>query len=414
MRTFRLSIMSLLPALLALPPAALSTAITGLPPCSTITAPAIVYALDGSVYRVGPDGRDRCRLTPAIKAKEPRLSPDGKRVAFLSGSGSNGYGAGAANSVRVLQVGGPPSAGTIVHVGKGVHRWLAWSPNGQMLGFVGESGVWVWRHPSRLRRRGTRCRCVRLAVPETRVEATQTSMAWSPDSRYLATTYVPTPSSPTAVPPWDHLRLHIVDLATGRRHSVLVRFPAWLRGHGRYQESYPSRLIAWLPDHRLLLGTSGLGVGLSLTGIWLAPSASGLARMIVGVPKSPRLELKYPLLNATQALVSPDGRTLLLDPDNQFWLAPAAGMPVPSGGSGREINPNIPRGCSLTQTTWAGNAHLAYVTVCPIPGTANVLARLYTVALSGAHPRLLASLRSLQQDALSIAPLTRCIACGGA
>jgi hypothetical protein len=197
----------------------------------------------------------------------------------------------------------------------------------------------------------------------------------------------------------------VVDTVTGRHRAVVIRFPAWLKGTGPVEESYPLQLIAWLPGGKLLLGTSGLGIGLQLTGIWVASPAGGAARLIVGTPNSPRLVLKFPLLNATQALLSPDGTKLLLDPGNRFWIASS------SGGNGRVLNRSS-RSCLMSQAAWVGNAHVAYV--CIGGGPANVFAHLYAVTVAGGHPRLLASIHSRQQDALSIAPPTRCIACGGA
>jgi hypothetical protein len=265
-----------------------------------------------------------------------------------------------------------------------------------MLAFIGESGVWVWR---------VGCRCVRLVAPETTAEASETSIAWSPDSQHLAAAFVPLTSA--VVPPWDHLRVTIVDAATGLRHAVVIRFPAWLRGRSSFEESVPSSVIAWLPNGQLLLGASGIGVGLRLTSIWAASPAGGTARMIVGTPKSPRRVLKFPLLYATAALVSPDGAMLLLNPGNRFWIASS------SGHAGRLVALAIRGSCALAQAAWVGNSHLAYVTVCTVAGTANILARLYALPLSGEQPMLLAAARSSQQDQLSIAPAIGCIACAG-
>jgi len=265
-----------------------------------------------------------------------------------------------------------------------------------MLAFVGESGVWVWR---------VACGCVRLVAPETAAEASETGIVWSPNSQRLAAAFVPLTSA--VVPPWDHLRVTIVDAATGLRHAVVIRFPAWLRGRSSLEESYPSSVIAWLPNGQLLLGASGIGVGLRLTSIWAASPAGGTARMIVGTPKSPRRVLKFPLLNATTALVSPDGTMLLLNPGNRFWIASS------SGHAGRLLALGIRGSCALAQAAWVGNNRLAYVTVCTLAGKAIILARLYVLPLSGGEPMLLAAVRSPQQDQLSIAPPLGCIACGG-
>jgi hypothetical protein len=116
--------------------------------------------------------------------------------------------------------------------------------------------------------------------------------------------------------------------------------------------------------------------------------------------------LKFPLLNATQALVSPDGTKLLLDPGNRLWIASS------SGGHGQVLSPRVYGNCFMSQVVWVGNSHLAYV--CITGEAQNVYAHLYALPVTGGHPDLLASIHSRQQDALSIAPPTRCIACGGA
>jgi hypothetical protein len=360
-----------------------------LPGCTAPSASSLVYALAGSVYRVDPDGRHRCRLTLPIQAKEPHAAPNGRWVAFLSGAGSTAYGRDSANTVRVIPVGGARSAGVAVPVGRGHHAFLAWSPDGRMLAFLGESGVWVWR---------IACRCVRLVVPG---KSSLASFAWSPDSRRLAV-YLMT----VGTPPSTRMTLAIADLRTGRRQPVVIHFPAWFRGNPPRSGSYPSRVIAWLPGHRLLLGMSGFGAGLSLTSIWMGSPSGVTARLVVGTPRGPRLVLKYPLLNTTQALVSPDGRRLLLDPGNHLWIGSTG------GGGGRQIDLHIHGSCVLAQSAWVGNAAVAYTTVCTVAGTPLIRARLYGRPLSADRSVLLAAARSPRQDALSLAPPTRCIACG--
>lgn len=75
------------------------------PVCRTVIAPALVYALSGIVYRVGPNGRNLCLVSRSVGAREPRLSPGGARVAFLSGVGSYGDGHSQDNTVRVGDTG---------------------------------------------------------------------------------------------------------------------------------------------------------------------------------------------------------------------------------------------------------------------------------------------------------------------
>lgn len=363
----------------------------GSQPCRTVVAPALVYALRGSVYRVNPDGHNLCRLTPPVNAKEPRLAPNGKSVAFLSGVGSDGSGYGAVNVVRVAQVRSTPSSGTIVSSRGSFHAYVSWSPDSRRLAFLDGSNVRAWN---------TVCRCTRLLVPGTRSMANQ-SFVWSRDSRRLAVALVS-----SSLPPSTRLLLSIADAATAKRHVVVIRFPGWLRGNGPYQESYPSQIIAWLPHGKLLIGTSGIGVGLRLTGLWVASPRDGMAHMILGTRASPRVILRFPLLNSTQALVSPNGRKLLLNPGNRLWIAPSSGR-----NAVRVLTTGIHGSCAVSQIVWVGNPRLAYVVVCSVGAMS---ARLYLQPAGGGKPRLLASVRSPLQDqeALSIAPPTRCIACG--
>jgi WD40 repeat protein len=364
------------------------------PPCAASSSPSVVYALRGAVYRVSTDGRNRCRLTTAVSAKEPQLSPDGRWVAFLSGVGSDGYGAGATNEVRVTRPGNPSaSPGKVINTERGAHRFLAWSPDGRKLAYIGDSGVWVWRFA---------CRCsqlLRLLVPEARPRDFQ-SLVWSPDSRHLAALLF-TPPTPAT----QELPVIIADAQTGRRHVVSVHFPVWVKGKSPFDASYPSHLISWLPTGTLLIGTSGVGVGLRLTGIWTAPATGGMARLTVGLATSPRVTLKFPLLYATTALPSPDRSKVLLNPDSRLWIASS------SGRNGKVLDLHVNKLCRLGQLEWAGNRRLAYVSLCPTAPSSEVLAQLYTLALGGGRPFLLATVRSIRQDDLSIAPPSRCIAC---
>lgn len=74
-----------------------------------------------------------------IDAKEPRLSPDGTRVAFLAGSGRDGNGTG--NGVRVLRIKGKLLSVLVIRAGRGVHGSLAWSLDSGKLAFAADDGV---------------------------------------------------------------------------------------------------------------------------------------------------------------------------------------------------------------------------------------------------------------------------------
>jgi len=359
--------------------------------CGATTAPALVYALRGSVYRAGPDGRQRCRLTVPIDAREPQLAPGGRFVAFLSGVGSDGSGNGAGNLPRLVRVGGALSSGFVVRRDRALHRRLSWSPDGRWLAFVDGTGVWGW---------SVACRCARVLVAGARHDFVQ-SLVWSPDSRQVAVRLVPTTSSTLM----SRVVLTVATVATRGTYRVVITFPAWVRGRRNYLNQFPSQVIAWRSDGDLLIETSGVGVGVPVTGLWTAPAAGGAARLRVGTRSSAHAGVAFPLLNSTQAFLSPDGKKLLLDPNNRFWIRS-------SGHGARVIDPRINPSCAVSQIVWVGTDHLAYITVCTIGGSPDILARLYTLPLRHPVPRLLAIARSRQQDTLSIAPPTRCIACG--
>jgi len=358
--------------------------------CGATTAPALVYALRGSVYRANPDGRQRCRLTVPIDAKEPQLAPGGRFVAFLSGVGSYGSGNGAGNVPRLVRVGSALSSGFVVRRDRALHRRLSWSPDGRWLAFVDGTGVWGW---------SVACRCTRVLVAGAQHDFVQ-SLVWSPDSRQVAVRLVPATGALM-----NRVVLTVAPVATRAAHRVVITFPAWVHGPGNNPNQYPSQVIAWQSDGNLLIETSGVGIGLPVTGLWTAPAAGGAARLLVGTRQRPGVRVAFPLLNSTQALLSPDGKKLLLDPNNRFWISS-------SGHVARVIDPRIRGSCGLSQAVWVGTDHLAYITVCTIGGSPDLLARLYTLSLRRPVPRLLAIDRSRQQDTLSIAPPTQCIGCG--
>ncbi len=51
-----------------------------------------------------------------------------------------------------------------------------------------------------------------------------------------------------------------------------------------------------------------------------------MARLIVGLPDSPRVALKFPLFDATGALVSPDGQRLLVSRRHGMRLTSSLGQ----------------------------------------------------------------------------------------
>jgi len=128
-------------------------------------------------------------------------------------------------------------------------------------------------------------------------------------------------------------------------HAEALRL--WLHGHlsGRDARCYgtvPSlflhnlpnrpmrrdrwRIIAWLRSGQLLVANAGIGAGLLLTSILTVSSTGGMARLIVGLPDSPRVALKFPLFDATGALLSPDGQRLLVSRRHGMRLTSSLGQ----------------------------------------------------------------------------------------
>jgi hypothetical protein len=364
--------------------------------CTTIVRDTFAFAMNGIVFRANADGTGRCRLTTEVNALEPHLSPDGHRVAFLAGAGTFGTGNGKGNTVRIAPVGRPASTGFVVRADVQLHGWLAWSSTGRRLAFRDGHALWVW---------GTGCGCARRMVRGMAVMPSTESFAWSPDGREIAAALFRAQAHPTT-----QLRLAVVNAATVRTHIVRVTFPQAIEGIHPYSGSYPSRVLGWKSGGRILIGTSGWGVGVSLTSIWDAPEAGGPAHLLVGTRVQGHVAVRFPLLNSTSALLSPRATRLVLDPNNRFWIS------SPPGASGRTVNPGIHGSCALAQFSWIDETRLAFVTVCTVPNNNSipVLARLFTISAAGGHPRLVATVLSpsQQQNNLSIAPVVRCIACG--
>ncbi len=364
---------------------------SGVPLCGSSHAYTFAFASYGSIYLSSGKGTGSCRLTSPLAGKEPRRAPDGRRVAFLSGVGTGGDGTGAENSVHVLTVGenGHRSLDTVLHTNERLHGKLLWSPDSHALAFLDGPNLWLWR---------VSCGCSSQAMGGSSAVPVR-SFDWSPDSRRLAVYRASSSEFPIA-----RIPVSILDVRTRTISTVLVRFPPNIGNPRTGAGSYPSQLIGWTSNNHVLLGTSGWGIGVALTGIWSALATGGPARLMVG-GRSHGYGVSGPvLLNADAALLSPDGRRLLIDSNTRFWVGSEDGRFI------RWLSPRLGRSCGLTQFSWVSNTVVNFVTVCTT-GTPRLFFSLSTLSTSGGGLERIATAHSHDRAGLSIAPPVRCF-CG--
>ncbi|MDQ2743842.1 MAG: hypothetical protein M3Z66_16315 [Chloroflexota bacterium] len=224
---------------------------------------------------------------------------------------------------------------------------------------------------------------------------------------------VPLTSSPQQAGYPRVLRIAESGFGATRERIVTVRFrKGVLGGNQPARGSFPTGSgLTITPDSRhFLFGTLREGAGYQLTGVFEVPVAGGIARMILGrgngvqgyPPFGPALD------GATQFELSPNGKYLATDPGKRFWISGQVAhprtIPVPTGLS-----------CALTQWSWLPDSSgLAYVTACTTPSSP-ILYRVTLAAVSvhGGKPRVLYEIRSRNQSAIDLAPVYRCVACGG-
>jgi dipeptidyl aminopeptidase/acylaminoacyl peptidase len=208
--------------------------------CRTLQGSLFSFSERGAVFVSGMGGGTACRLSPSLAAKEPHLSPDGRAIAFLSGVGTGGNGAGATNSVRMLSLGGRREYRRLSTDGQ-LHGNLAWSPDGRALAFLDGNSLWIWR---------ASCGCSSPAVRGSS-QAPVCSFAWSTDSRHVAGFRQPQAQFPLA-----RIPVYELEVRTGAVSTVWVDFPAGVGNPRTGAGSYPSRLLGWTATNRFLIGTS--------------------------------------------------------------------------------------------------------------------------------------------------------------
>lgn len=362
-------------------------------PASAAAPLVTAFVEHGGVFALRSDG-STIRLTVGTNAVDPVLSPDRSRVAYFT---ANRHGGAVLNGVWV--VGTRANRQILV---AGLHGEVAgaltWSPNGNMLAYLHSRELVVWRGPE-----GASPIVTRLNRDTTLNSSP--ALAWSPDGRQIA---VPLPPVSLQHPP-GNLSVGIVDIPAASSRVVRVNFPQRLMGSQTTAlGSHPtSDQIGWFGGN-LLVATVINGAGNSLTGLWRVSKRGGLAHPIFGHAASLDLRHLIPALDsATHFLVAPGGNRLATDPGNRFWVT------APGGRSGRFLAPHEPVGCTLAQWRWLiGGQGVAYVTLCPVGGTANFRSTLSTMLLQSGHRRSVVTAVSSRMDALSLAPASRCIACG--
>lgn len=358
--------------------------------CAGARGAIFAFSDHDAVSLSGAGGGGICRLTTPLAAKEPALSPDHHAIAFLSGVGSGGDGTRAGNTVHLLSLSAGRSRDRVLRTDARLHSDLAWSRDSRSLAFLDGSSLWVWR---------TSCGCSRPAVTGSSRDPV-TSFAWSPDSRRLVAYRAPQNAFPIA-----RLPLSEFDVRTHASSTVWVNFPAGIGNFRTGAGSYPSLLLGWTASNQFLLGTSGWGIGLALTGIWSVPARGGRAQLVLGGRSHGYAVSNRVLRNASAALLSPGRTRLLVDAGSRFWLGTSAGEFV------RWLAPAIGRSCLITQFSWISDATVAFVAICPT-GVAALFSRLYTLSTGNGRALRVRDAHSARQDILSIAPRVACVACG--
>jgi len=96
----------------------------------------LVFAREGDLYLIGPDGSDERLLVDTVSAAWPVWSPDRARIAFVSQEGTSTVGDGS-----LYVVDGDGSNLTEVTTGVRPDVAPAWSPDGTRIAFIGGSDV---------------------------------------------------------------------------------------------------------------------------------------------------------------------------------------------------------------------------------------------------------------------------------
>ena len=368
--------------------------------------PIVAVALHGDIYTVRADGSGRVRRTSSGQASSPRLSPDGRAIAYFAADRKQTAPGTPSGEVYVLPL--DATAGATARPLDGTHTTqrearLSWSPDSGHLAYF----------------RGTALVLVSIGSPgtETALQPPHGTsyagdLAWAPDGIHMA---VPLARSGMQGVP-QTLLAAVGTQGSAHWQQITIRFPAGALGvrNGNIPVSAPGNDPIWVPDGRgLLLSTQLVGEGPpSITGIWRVDSGGGLAHLAIGTASGVRRGVPGmggPFAQATRFLLSPDRTLLATDPPRGLWVATA------DGSHGRFLPVTVPRLCVLAQFAWLrDNSGLAYVQTCPTGGAAaTVRMTLFSVRLNGSRPRQLYAATAADQQAIDLGPAYRCVLCGG-
>ncbi len=356
--------------------------------------PLVAVALHGNIYAIPSTGGLPHRLTAYGLNSNPALSPDGQRIAYLSTSPRFlSHGVATTHSVWVVPADGRPDgsgAAKITATDPSVDRCnLSWSPDGRSLAYD-EGDTVVVEMPD-----GSHRIVVLRGVSPSPI-------AWSPDGLRVAVVVAGTMSVPA--------RIAVARIDGSGQALTIVRF-----SHGSPGEAVVGPALAWASDGRHLLFETvtagvigGRGSGF-ITGLWQLSLGDGHTRLIEGNPaltthkttttsppaSNPALDL------ATGFALSPNRARLATDPlrvegnaqedSYPLWLADV------DGTHGHPLPPDATvHSCQTTQFVWLPDSTtLAFVSVCAVAGDDTQIARLYSIATTGAAPRLLYAARYL-------------------
>ena len=370
-------------------------------------AASVAVSLRGSIVLFVADGSGRTALTHSGKDHAPVVAPNGRSVAFWRGAFVPSR--ATQRQIMVATSGGrgrwhvTPFS---LHEASaaGWQQTLVWGPGSRAVAWLDGATV-KYRRLGQPQRVG-----LRLGA---RIPAGQNlALAFTRDGGTLASTL---PTAGTGLP--HTLRVAVRRLDTARQKTITITFRSGLligrNGRGSVPVtddlSYTDSPHA-PPGHTLEFATVGApGIGRQMTGIFLVPDTGGRARLVQGTGQGLHAipPFGYGMNGATHFQTAPNGRYIATDPTEGFYVAGETGP--------FHVSAPTPNGCVLSQWTWlADSVHLAYVTECTVPGSSPILFRLTltTVSVHGGVPVVLYRTVASNPNAIDLAPVYRCVACG--